>query len=72
MGADGPLTAADVRNAQFRIAFRGYALDEVDVLLDRVQQQLVRLEEENEALRRQLREAGLEPEQSYERRPWER
>ena len=30
------LTADDVAQAQFRIDFRGYALDEVDELLDRI------------------------------------
>ncbi len=32
-----PLTPSDVANKQFRVAFRGYALDEVDSFLDEVE-----------------------------------
>lgn len=34
--ADGPLTAADIRQVRFSTAFRGYRMSEVDALLDRV------------------------------------
>jgi DivIVA domain-containing protein len=42
-----PLTPADVANKQFKIAFRGYSLDEVDAFLDEVEQELGRLLREN-------------------------
>ncbi|MGI8536689.1 MAG: DivIVA domain-containing protein [Mycobacteriales bacterium] len=38
-----PLTPPDVANKQFRIAFRGYSLDEVDAFLDEVETELSRL-----------------------------
>ncbi len=38
-----PLTPTDVANKQFRIAFRGYSLDEVDAFLDEVETELSRL-----------------------------
>jgi DivIVA domain-containing protein len=38
-----PLTPTDVANKQFRIAFRGYSLDEVDAFLDEVETELTRL-----------------------------
>ena len=34
--ADGPLTAADLRQVRFSTAFRGYRMSEVDALLDRL------------------------------------
>ena len=37
------LTPIEVENTQFRVAFRGYAIDEVDAFLDRVQSELARL-----------------------------
>ncbi len=37
------LTPVEVENTQFRVAFRGYAIDEVDAFLDRVQAELSRL-----------------------------
>jgi len=37
------LTPAEVEQTQFRVAFRGYAIDEVDAFLDRVQSELARL-----------------------------
>ncbi len=37
------LTPIEVENTQFRVAFRGYAIDEVDAFLDRVQGELARL-----------------------------
>lgn len=42
-----PLTPTDVANKQFRIAFRGYSLDEVDAFLDEVETELTRLLREN-------------------------
>lgn len=36
----GPLTADDVRRVRFGVVFRGYRMDEVDALLDRVAAQL--------------------------------
>jgi DivIVA domain-containing protein len=38
-----PLTPVEVEHARFRVAFRGYAKDEVDAFLDRVQSELARL-----------------------------
>jgi DivIVA domain-containing protein len=34
--AEGTLTAADLRGVRFSLAFRGYRMDEVDALLDRL------------------------------------
>lgn len=45
-----PLTPTDVANKQFRIAFRGYSLDEVDAFLDEVETELTRLLRDNAAL----------------------
>ncbi len=42
-----PLTPTDVANKQFRIAFRGYSLDEVDAFLDEVETELTRLLRDN-------------------------
>jgi DivIVA domain-containing protein len=38
--ADGPLTAADLRQVRFSTAFRGYRMSEVDALLDRLAAEL--------------------------------
>lgn len=46
-----PLTPTDVANKQFRIAFRGYSLDEVDAFLDEVENELSRLLRDNVALK---------------------
>jgi DivIVA domain-containing protein len=46
-----PLTPTDVANKQFRIAFRGYSLDEVDAFLDEVETELTRLLRENAEIR---------------------
>lgn len=45
-----PLTPTDVANKQFRIAFRGYSLDEVDAFLDEVETELTRLLRDNSEL----------------------
>lgn len=42
-----PLTPTDVANKQFKIAFRGYSLDEVDAFLDEVETELSRLLRDN-------------------------
>lgn len=34
--ADGPVTADDLRRVRFPLAFRGYRMQEVDALLDRL------------------------------------
>jgi len=34
--ADGPVTADDLRRIRFPLAFRGYRMQEVDALLDRL------------------------------------
>jgi len=46
-----PLTPSDVANKQFKIAFRGYALDEVDAFLDEVETEISRLLRDNAALK---------------------
>jgi DivIVA domain-containing protein len=56
-----PLTPADIHNMAFKkspLGKRGYDEEEVDELLDEVEQQLIRLMEENEALRGQMHHAG--------------
>src|SRR4051794_4454112 len=56
-----PLTPADIHNMDFRkppLGKRGYDEEEVDAFLDEVEQQLIRLLEENEALRDQMRRPG--------------
>jgi DivIVA domain-containing protein len=56
-----PLTPADIHNMAFKkspLGKRGYDEEEVDGFLDEVEQQLIRLLEENEALRGQMRHAG--------------
>jgi len=46
-----PLTPTEVANKQFRIAFRGYSLDEVDSFLDEVEAELSRLLRDNSELK---------------------
>ncbi len=46
-----PLTPSDVSNKQFKVAFRGYSLDEVDAFLDEVESEIGRLLRENDQLR---------------------
>ena len=46
-----PMTPADVQAKQFKVAFRGYSLDEVDAFLDEVESEIGRLLRENDALR---------------------
>ena len=44
--ADGPLTAADLRQVRFTTALRGYRMAEVDALLDRLAAELDRAPED--------------------------
>jgi DivIVA domain-containing protein len=57
-----PLTPADIHNMAFKkppIGKRGYDEEEVDGVLDEAEQQLIRLLEENEALRGQMQDPGF-------------
>jgi DivIVA domain-containing protein len=56
-----PLTPTDVANKQFRIAFRGYSLDEVDAFLDEVETELSRLLRENAEARNRASSAPAAP-----------
>lgn len=38
--AAGPLSASDLRKVRFSVGFRGYRMDEVDALIDRLALQL--------------------------------
>ena len=56
-----PLTPADIHNVAFKkppIGKRGYDEEEVDAFLDEVEQELIRLLEENNVLRDQTQRAG--------------
>ncbi|KUL40352.1 DivIVA domain-containing protein [Actinoplanes awajinensis] len=56
-----PLTPADIHNVAFKkppIGKRGYDEEEVDAFLDEVEQELIRLLEENNALRNQTPRGG--------------
>ncbi|GIE94205.1 DivIVA domain-containing protein [Paractinoplanes rishiriensis] len=56
-----PLTPADIHNVAFKkppIGKRGYDEEEVDAFLDEVEQELIRLLEENGALRDQAQRGG--------------
>src|SRR5919198_1145183 len=56
-----PLTPADVHNVAFKkppIGKRGYDEEEVDAFLDEVEQELIRLLEENGVLRDQMQRGG--------------
>ena len=56
-----PLTPADIHNTAFKkppIGKRGYDEEEVDAFLDEVEQELIRLLEENAALQDQMRRGG--------------
>ncbi|AEV82989.1 cell division protein DivIVA [Actinoplanes sp. SE50] len=59
-----PLTPADIHNVAFKkppIGKRGYDEEEVDAFLDEVEQELIRLLEENNALRNQAQRGGGNP-----------
>src|SRR6202008_896955 len=56
-----PLTPADVHNVAFKkppIGKRGYDEEEVDAFLDEVEQELIRLLEENGVLRDKMQRGG--------------
>ena len=56
-----PLTPADIHNVAFKkppIGKRGYDEEEVDAFLDEVEQELIRLLEENNSLRNQASRGG--------------
>src|SRR4051794_41793520 len=56
-----PLTPADIHNVAFKkppIGKRGYDEEEVDAFLDEVEQELIRLLEENGALRDRMDRSG--------------
>lgn len=53
--ADGPVSAEDLRRVRFPLAFRGYRMQEVDALLDRL------ATEREGAERPQVEEAGHPP-----------
>jgi DivIVA domain-containing protein len=56
-----PLTPADIHNVAFKkppIGKRGYGEEEVDAFLDEAEQEMIRLLEENNALRNQLQRGG--------------
>ena len=59
-----PLTPADVHNVAFKkpaIGKRGYDEEDVDAFLDEVEQELIRLIEENRALHDQVQRPGAAP-----------
>jgi DivIVA domain-containing protein len=47
----GPLTAADLAAVRFSVGLRGYRMDEVDAVLDRMSAELVERDAEIERLR---------------------
>jgi DivIVA domain-containing protein len=56
-----PLTPADIHNMAFKkppIGKRGYDEDDVDAFLDELEQELIRLLEDNEALHGEIQRAG--------------
>jgi len=56
-----PLTPADIHNVAFKkppIGKRGYDEEEVDAFLDEVEQELIRLLEENQVLHEQMQRPG--------------
>lgn len=59
-----PLTPADIHNMAFKkppIGKRGYDEEDVDAFLDEVEQELIRLLEENQALQEQMMRGGGAP-----------
>src|SRR5690349_17412347 len=59
-----PLTPADIHNMAFKkppIGKRGYDEEDVDAFLDEVEQELIRLLEENQALQEQMQRGGPGP-----------
>ncbi|GAA4443872.1 DivIVA domain-containing protein [Phytohabitans houttuyneae] len=65
-----PLTPADVHNVAFKkppLGQRGFDEEEVDAFLDEVEQELIRLIEENNQLRAQLERSGGRAEPTSDR-----
>lgn len=60
LASGDPIRPADVAAARFDLALRGYRMDQVDALLDRVSTELAARDEEIAALRRPVQpsEAG--------------
>ncbi|MDD3579635.1 MAG: DivIVA domain-containing protein [Desulfobacca sp.] len=54
------LTPADIRQQQFRVAFRGFNIKEVDLFLDQVAEALGLLMQENETLRGEVQRRQAE------------
>jgi DivIVA domain-containing protein len=52
---------ADLDRVRFALAFRGYRMDQVDAVLDRVASDVDALEQHVVALEEQLKSAGIEP-----------
>jgi DivIVA domain-containing protein len=59
--ADRPVTRDDLDRVRFAVGFRGYRMDQVDAVLDRVAGDVTALMERNQVLEDQLRGAGIEP-----------
>lgn len=57
--AEGPLEGADLDAVRFDVGFRGYRMDEVDRVLDRVAADLAARDAEIAALHARLGEAGI-------------
>jgi DivIVA domain-containing protein len=57
---EGDLTAEDLRAVRFSLGFRGYRMDEVDDVLDRLTVELVRRDAELAALRGQAESSAAE------------
>jgi DivIVA domain-containing protein len=51
---DRPITASDLTRVRFDLALRGYRMDQVDALLDRLGRELADRDEEISALRSRL------------------
>lgn len=69
---DGPLEPRDVDNVRFSIGLRGYRMDEVDAVLDRLRDQVADQARQIDELRAELgwpgraSESEAEPETEYE------
>jgi DivIVA domain-containing protein len=54
----GPLSADDVRGARFALALRGYAMDQVDDLLERLAEEIAERDARIAALTESTRDVG--------------
>ena len=54
----GPLSADDVRSTRFALALRGYAMDQVDDLLERLAEEIAERDARIAALTNPTRDAG--------------